>query len=219
LLARDTNGRYDAYMWEEGELHLLSTGKSPHDSFAHGMSANGDDVFFRTREALVPQDVDSSIDLYTAHVGGGLASQQDTPPDDCDGDACQGEPSPKPTRQGLGSETLDGHGNVPRPPSTGLVLRVSAARVQRTFAIAVRVRTAGRGRISASGPRVRTTRKRTARGGTHRLIVPLTARARKALENSRRLRVRIRVVYRPSTGRPASRSLALTLKHSGRKGR
>jgi hypothetical protein len=92
LLPRDTNGKYDAYMWEDGELFLLSSGTDPDNSYAFGASADGDDVLFRTREQLVPQDGDTLVDLYTAHVGGGFLSQQDEAPAGCQGDACQGPP-------------------------------------------------------------------------------------------------------------------------------
>lgn len=90
LLSEDSNGRYDAYLWQDGQLFLLSTGSDSDHSFAYGMSADGADLFFRTRQQLVPDDDDRLIDLYTAHVGGGFASQQAEPASDCDGESCQG---------------------------------------------------------------------------------------------------------------------------------
>ena len=120
LLSRDTNGSYDAYLWQTdlpsadpsgGQVSLLSSGTETDDSYAHGMSPSGDDVFFRTRERLVPQDVDGEIDLYTARVGGGLQAQQDNPPASCQGEGCQGGALSPPASQEPGSRDFRGSGN------------------------------------------------------------------------------------------------------------
>lgn len=96
LLARDSNGVFDAYLWNEGQLSLLSSGTDSAASYGFGISATGDDAFFRTPEALVPADVDTLVDLYTAHVGGGFASQYATLPASCADEACQQQPTPGP---------------------------------------------------------------------------------------------------------------------------
>ena len=116
LLGRDTNGRYDAYMWQDGVVHLLSSGRSPKESFAFATSVSGDDMFFHTREALVLADGDTSIDLYTAHVGGGFASQQDAAAPSCDGDLCQGPPASAPVFAGSLSTWSGSAGNVRTVP-------------------------------------------------------------------------------------------------------
>jgi hypothetical protein len=117
LLPQDTNGKYDAYMWEDGELHLLSTGQGSDDSYAFSMSASGADVFFRTRDQLVPADGDTLLDLYTAHVGGGFASQQDYPAPDCAGEQCKGLPTVPPVFDDPPSNANRGRGNVVDTPS------------------------------------------------------------------------------------------------------
>ena len=53
LLNSDTNGTYDAYMWSDGDLELVSTGQSAGVSAFVDASADGDDAFFLTRERLV----------------------------------------------------------------------------------------------------------------------------------------------------------------------
>ena len=90
LVAEDSNGRWDAYKYDvpSGTLHLISSGKDPADSYFLEATANGDDVFFATRERLVGWDVDESYDLYDARVGGGFpepvpAAQA------CAGEACR----------------------------------------------------------------------------------------------------------------------------------
>lgn len=114
LLPRDTNGVMDAYLWQDGELSLLSSGSSNEDSWAYAMSANGDDAFFRTREQLVPGDGDTLIDLYTAHVNGGFASQQRPAPPDCEGEACRGPGTAPPAAVDIISAVHEGAGNQPR---------------------------------------------------------------------------------------------------------
>jgi hypothetical protein len=116
LVPRDTNGRLDAYLWEDGQLYLLSSGTSPDDSYAFAISASGDDAFFRTRQSLVGQDGDTLIDLYTARVGGGFASQQNEPAAGCEGETCQGPLVPAPPATDAPSIGNRARGNV-RPPS------------------------------------------------------------------------------------------------------
>jgi virginiamycin B lyase len=79
----------DVYEWEAkgsgsceseaqngGCLYLISTGTSNAPSLFADASADGDDVLFFTRSALVRQDGDQLMDVYDARVGGGLAAQE-----------------------------------------------------------------------------------------------------------------------------------------------
>ena len=110
LLSQDTNGRIDVYEWAPDTLRLISSGRSGHDSAFLDASADGQDVFFTTREQLVGADDDALIDVYDARVGGGLPEQENQP--ECMGDACQGPVSPPPALSGAGTGTLGGSGNV-----------------------------------------------------------------------------------------------------------
>jgi len=112
LVDRDSNGRYDAYLWEGGQPFLLSSGTDSDDSWAFGISLTGSDAFFRTREQLVAQDGDSLVDLYTAHVNGGFAAQQSEPVPSCTGEACKALPVPPPSPKELASVDNQGLGNV-----------------------------------------------------------------------------------------------------------
>jgi hypothetical protein len=93
LVASDTNGRSDAYEFDltTGQVHLLSSGESPGDSFFLEASGDGHDVFFATREALSGWDQATANDLYDARIGGGFP---EPPPlaASCQGDACQPPP-------------------------------------------------------------------------------------------------------------------------------
>jgi hypothetical protein len=125
ILPRDGNGRYDAYLWEDGEVFLISSGASSDLSSAYGMSASGDDVFFRTREQLVPADGDKLIDVYTARVNGGLASQQEQARPDCEGEACKGEARTAPPPTTPSSADNHGVGNVRPLPDCGRFTRAA----------------------------------------------------------------------------------------------
>jgi hypothetical protein len=86
LVSADVNGKEDVYQYEPdgvgscqdaskdisekagGCIGLISSGTSGEESAFLDASADGNDVFFLTAEKLVPQDVDTSIDVYDAHV-------------------------------------------------------------------------------------------------------------------------------------------------------
>ncbi len=116
LTPRDTNGHIqDIYQWEpdgvgdckrpRGCLELISSGSSPKDSHFINASANGDDVFFDTRDRLVGADKDDLLDLYDARVGGGIAEIVIPP---CLGEACSGPLSEAPLLPSPGSASFVG---------------------------------------------------------------------------------------------------------------
>jgi hypothetical protein len=83
LSPQDTNGRVeDVYEAEpagvgscvrpDGCVSLISPGTGSVDSNFLAMDESGNNVFFTTRERLVPADTDELIDLYDARVGGGF---------------------------------------------------------------------------------------------------------------------------------------------------
>jgi hypothetical protein len=125
LLPADTNGLEDVYEWEAegagscqssaangGCLYLISTGTSPSPSNIADASASGDEVYFFTEQQLVGQDEDNLVDIYDAHVGGGLASQNPPRPPDCAGEACKGAGTQAPGAKGAGSAAFQGAGNA-----------------------------------------------------------------------------------------------------------
>lgn len=111
LVSQDTNGVRDVYEWEEGELHLISTGVSASESFFGDTSASGNDVFFSTNEGLVRGDVDEGYDLYDARVPRpGDRSVASAVP--CEGAVCQGPPSTPQLLAPPASEAFNGAGNL-----------------------------------------------------------------------------------------------------------
>jgi sugar lactone lactonase YvrE len=138
LVVGDTNGFdgcgqnhqcQDVYEWEAhgtgschseaqngGCLYLISSGKGTTGAYFADASANGDDVFFFTRDRLVNSDQDSFYDMYDARVGGGLASQNgagaSSPP--CEGEACKSGTSTPPATASPTTSLFSGPGN-PKP--------------------------------------------------------------------------------------------------------
>jgi NHL repeat len=79
LLPGDTDNAYDVYGWRNGELSLITTGKSETDgAFYRGNDETGQNVYFATRDKLTWQDFDVVGDIYTARVDGGIAEPQPT---------------------------------------------------------------------------------------------------------------------------------------------
>lgn len=129
LVPRDTNGVGDVYEWEPasskqacegigGELYvqsaagcisLISSGESSSDSRFLDASVDGRDAFFTTAASLVPQD-GGLLDVYDARAGGGIPVPP-APPAVCEGEACQGAPSP-PIDSTPASLVFEGAGNV-----------------------------------------------------------------------------------------------------------
>jgi DNA-binding beta-propeller fold protein YncE len=91
LVSQDTNGKVDAYEYDvpSGTVHLLSSGTEPSNSYFLDASANGDDVFFATRQRLVGWDTDQNYDLYDARVNGGVPEPVAVAPG-CSGEGCHG---------------------------------------------------------------------------------------------------------------------------------
>jgi hypothetical protein len=123
LVLGDTDGQLDVYEWEEesvggcetegGCIYLISGGQSPSPDYLWGMSTSGDDVFFRTADQLLPRDVESTLSIYDARVGGGFAEPSESTP--CAAiDTCQPTPTPAPILPVPGAQTPS-EGNVSSP--------------------------------------------------------------------------------------------------------
>jgi hypothetical protein len=93
-------GVSNVYEWEAdgagectqslGCTYLISQGNNQSNSELVGASVDGSNVFFMTHAQLVPQDTDTSNDIYDARVGGGFPSVAESPA--CLGDTCVGQP-------------------------------------------------------------------------------------------------------------------------------
>ncbi len=99
----------------QGCVSLISSGDDPAPSFFLGASADGSNVFFGTHARLVPEDTDTSGDLYDARIDGGFPVPGGRGP--CEGAACQ-NPPPEPIDATPGSLTFSGAGNIAPAPLT-----------------------------------------------------------------------------------------------------
>jgi hypothetical protein len=95
-----------------GCLFLISGGRGDDENHLIDASADGRDVFFSTRERLLPgRDPNGNYDIYDYRVGGGFAEPVEaTPcasPDACKPPASSTSPTPTP-----GTPTFNGPGNL-----------------------------------------------------------------------------------------------------------
>lgn len=118
LVAADTNGTRDVYLYQDGEVQLISPGTGKYNAFSADASANFDDIFFVTTQPLVAQDRDNLYDIYDARVGGGLPSQQvggskDIAP--CSGSDCRAPVAPATSPPATASEAVSGRAAPAKP--------------------------------------------------------------------------------------------------------
>jgi hypothetical protein len=147
LVPRDVNNNQDVYEFEPlgvgdcredtrsgsvvfapgsgGCVGLISSGTAVGESGFLDASEDGSDVFFLTGERLVPEDVDTSVDLYDAHVcspGSPCVVPAVGSPACVTVDACRAAPLAQPSVFGSpSSATFSGAGNItppaPAPPA------------------------------------------------------------------------------------------------------
>ena len=124
LVQADTNGVGDVYEYFEGRPQLITTGTNSADlagntdntAFAGltgglaGVSANGFNVYFSTRDNLVPQDHNGEyLKFYDARSDGGFASEPSPSP--CEAaDECHGSGSSPPLLPHSGTSSELGRG-------------------------------------------------------------------------------------------------------------
>ena len=129
---RDTDNRQDVYEWEEPGagncdpsspnyspganecLSLISSGTSAFDSILLGVSSDGTDAFFFTRDSLVPQDENGPLaKLYDARELGGFAFKPPIPACKAS-DECHGPGSPAPPLPDIyGNKSSSGNESPP----------------------------------------------------------------------------------------------------------
>jgi hypothetical protein len=113
LVPQDTNGLEDVYEWDDGHVSLLSSGQGTLDSFLVGVGNDGNDVFIRTGDRLLPQVADNVEHTYDARVDGGFPY---TPPVyGCESGQCQAQPGAPPVFAAPGSSVFSGSGNTAPP--------------------------------------------------------------------------------------------------------
>jgi hypothetical protein len=125
IVPQDTNSRWNVYEWERdgagtcqlspGCVYLLSGGGSTDDSFFLDAGANGNDVFFTSRENFVPPAQGETMKVYDARVDGGFSSTSTA----CTGSGCQGVPPALPNFAVPPTTTFSGNENFPPATTPG----------------------------------------------------------------------------------------------------
>jgi hypothetical protein len=214
LVPTATNGQPDVYEYENGQVHLLSSGSSVDPALFADATANGSDVFFMTSAQLVPQDTDSAMDVYDARVGGGFPPS--APPASCQGEDCKPPQSAIPPVPPIASVTFFGPGNV-KGSSSGSKSKKKSARVgvlnQRLTGnrIRIRVRVPARGRISIAGNSLKGSSRRVRGAGVYTLMARLKPQAMTVLANKHKLKLTIRVRYVSAAGSASTATIKLTV--------
>lgn len=85
-------GKANIYVWQNGNVGMISTGHSQASDISPVVSSSGRDVFFITSQNVLKQDSDGMFDVYDARIDGGFATPA-VPGGGCSGDSCQGPPS------------------------------------------------------------------------------------------------------------------------------
>ena len=211
LVPRDTNGKRDVYEWADDSLSLISTGQSTRDAMLIDSSVSGDNVFFATTEAIDPRDIDGVYDVYDARVGGGFSRHEQVV---CQGDGCQAPAGPPLVSAPAVSVTFRGGGNVDggsvEKPSVSVPKSKSVTGSRAT----VRVTVPAAGAIAWSGSGVLKGRRTAAKAASYSVGVGLTAQAKRTLARRGTVKVTVRVVFTPQTGRAATASVPVTFKRA-----
>jgi len=110
-------GKANVYEWERGNTYLLLKGERLGEAELTkylDSSASGNDVFLSSKARLVPQDFDSTSDVYDLRVDGGLPYTLPASPCEVLLDKCQGPPKPPIIPEnGPVTEGYSGSGNQP----------------------------------------------------------------------------------------------------------
>ncbi|HEX5713479.1 MAG TPA: hypothetical protein VFX85_09225 [Solirubrobacterales bacterium] len=116
IVPRDSNGKVDVYEFNTatGAIDLISSGRSASGSHFADATPDGSNAFFTTRERLVSTDLDGSVDIYAARVGGGYP---EPPPSGGCGESCQEWIAPAPQVDRPGSAAFNGPGSIERKPA------------------------------------------------------------------------------------------------------
>jgi hypothetical protein len=215
LVDGDENSVHDVYQWRDGVLSLVSSGASASDGSVYkGNSADGENVYFATRDRLTWQDVDAVLDVYTARIGGGIPAPAPATPCAVLADACHSAVS-SPTQPSPESRTpaRDGDAVVGVRRRLAIVRPGSRARrrAARTGVLVLGVRVSGpgvvrvgaRARIGGRSVRVGGARRRVDKAGRAKVRVRLGGRARRILGRGDVLKLRLTVAQTGALARAA----------------
>ncbi|MCW2993516.1 MAG: hypothetical protein JWQ18_1011 [Conexibacter sp.] len=222
LAPGDSNGSVDTYAWHDGQVSLISSGRSSLDGtvgvFGY-VTASGRDIFFSTTAKVSPDDADTVKDIYDARVDGGISVPQPVP---CADDACQEERGAPPTLAGSASDAPGAPGDTPAVAPSFSFRAVSAAErrsLAATGRLTLEVTTNASGTVSVTGTaaiarksvKVTSARRTVAASGKASLTLALSKAARTRLAADGKLTVKLVVTHSKVA---ITRSTTLSLVHA-----
>jgi hypothetical protein len=216
LAPSDANGTVDTYLWHEGHVSLISSGKPSDDLSVQDLaeqslgkaavalaliSPSGRDVYFETTAQLISTDIDTVFDIYDARVDGGF-DRSNSPT--CSADACQSPPSAPPPPSQTGSTSSTGQNGSPQTTPAFTVSKLTANQLRRvasTGKVVLSVTTNAPGVLSARATAkitqrssaVGSVKRAVTKGGMVSLTLPLSKKARAELKSRRKLAVKVLV--------------------------
>jgi hypothetical protein len=171
----DPRGRVkNVYEYHDGSVYLISDGQDTATGYGNtgegapneeretsvvklvGTDSSGADVYFRTQDDLVPQDLNGDPDIYDARIDGGIPLPPAPP--ECEGDSCQGPLSAAPVLLSPGSEFQAGTSSVETltAPSPSTAKKTKPKQQKKKS----KSRKGKRAKVQAKRPRVRSGKRR-----------------------------------------------------------
>jgi sugar lactone lactonase YvrE len=216
LTPQVNGGKHNVYEWHDGNVYLISDGSDTQQRAGLiGMDATGTNIFFTTADQLVGQDTDEDIDIYDARIDGGFPAP--TPEAGCGAsEGCPGPLSASLTPPSIGSRSLPALGNAPPPPTQTSATTAKPDITKHSVkgaTVTLTVKVPGKGSITVSGSGLESISKSVTDVDAYTVKVTLTAKERKLLKH-RKLKLKLNVEFRPSTGVASSTTLTVTLKRA-----
>jgi hypothetical protein len=213
------------YEYHDGNVYLVSNGKDATEKSPTlagigeliGSDATGANVFFQTNDQLTPEDTDTQLDYYDAHLCTNAepcippATQTAAAP--CEEGACQTPTPPQPQQPLSGSNTFQGPGNLTIQPeaAAGAISVLTHTAHGTRFTLKVKSTfTAGQLTITATG--IHAASRTLPAPGTYTLQITLTSAARHALHHKHKLTLKLHITYTPPGHTPTTSTTSLTLK-------
>jgi hypothetical protein len=216
LLAAGQEPR-DVYEWHNGETSLIAGSDGVRRSVLIGTTPSGDDVFVISTEALTPADESGGEeDIFDVRVDGGYPLPAKAPEcgsnETCkDAGTTASTASPASLAPGLVGNIAPPAG-LPKAAATATPKITIAGHTAKGAAITLSIRVPGKGELVVSGASVKTLKGAVAKAGTYKLKPELTANERKLLKRRHHLKLKLRILFTPSTGKASSDITAVTVK-------
>jgi hypothetical protein len=204
--------------FDNGCLGLLDGGKSTFPTYFEGASSDGENVYITSTQKLAPeQDTDGLRDLYDVRVGGGSLVEVKGPGCEANGEECQTGGSrlelSKRESETPGSGNPPLEGAKPKQNVEAFVEKAVAVRKHSHSGntITLVIAAPGKGKVSISGNGVGAAGKSVAKSGSYTVRLTLGKKAKTAVKQHKKLKVKLRVSFKPSNGKASAVTVTITV--------